>query len=75
MRGDGAERRIAHAVQEIVVHHVAGADHPDAGETALGICFMKLPPCPAGTNTNIASGLESFIRAGTARKSGLARGT
>ena len=30
MRGDGAERRVTHAVQEIVVHHVARADHLDA---------------------------------------------
>ena len=38
MRGDGAERGIAHVVQQIVVHHVAGADHLDAGlvEPALG---------------------------------------
>src|SRR5207302_7615550 len=39
MRGDGAKRGIAHAVQEIVVHDVARADHPDAGlvQPALGI--------------------------------------
>ncbi len=30
MRGDGAERSIPHAVEEIVVHDVAGTDHLDA---------------------------------------------
>ncbi len=30
MRGDGAERRVGHAAHEIVIHHVAGADHLDA---------------------------------------------
>jgi len=35
---------------------------------------MKLPPCPAGTNTNMASGLASFIRCRNGAKSGLASG-
>ena len=44
MRGDGAERRVPHAVQKIVIHHVAGADHPDAAlvEPALGTVTAHL---------------------------------
>ena len=44
MRGHGAERRVAHAVEHIVVHDVAGADHLDAGlvEAALGILLHEV---------------------------------
>src|SRR5579864_4698030 len=38
-------------------------------------CFMKLPPCPAGTNTNMASGLASFILCRNGAKSGFWSGT
>jgi hypothetical protein len=53
MRGDRAERGIAHIVQQIIVHDVAGTDDPDPGlvETALGKLLHELPPWPPGTNT------------------------
>jgi len=69
-----APRRIAHAVQEIVVHHVAGP-----------ITLMPVRPrwhiahevCrPAGwKRTQICVGLESFIRLQERREVGMARGT
>ena len=44
MRGDRAERRVAHAVEQVVVHHVAGADHLDARfvEPAFGILLHEV---------------------------------
>src|SRR5258705_28732 len=47
----------------------------DLSRPRSAYCFMKLPPCPAGTNTNTASGLESFMRCRNGAKSGLASGT
>src|SRR5882762_2615691 len=48
MRGDGAKRSIPHAVQEIVVHDVAGADHSDARfvAPALGILLHEVAALP-----------------------------
>ena len=49
MRGDGAQRGIAHAVEQIVVHDVAGADDPDAAlvEAALGKLLHEIAALPA----------------------------
>jgi len=67
MRGDGAQRRVAHAVQEIVIHHVAGADHLDAGfvEAALGVDTENLSGA-LGLYTSM--GYEPVKRATTFRK-------
>ena len=50
VRGDRTERGVAHVVQEIVVHDVAGTDDPDSGsaETALGKLLHEVPALTSG---------------------------
>ncbi len=59
MRRHGADHRIAHAVEQIVIHDVAGADDLDAGlvEPALDELFDEGAALPGGNEDEDRVGL------------------